>query len=144
MSTVEVSFIVESSKEKCPFEFTVLLNKKEIETIHGFESSHKFFLTVSDEESDHVLEIVMQGKNAEHTKVSPSGEILDDILVTVKDVKIDGIELGHVFLEHSIYSHNFNGTKESIEELFAGTMGCNGIVKFCFSTPAYIWLLENL
>ena len=37
-----------------------------------------------------------------------------------------------------------NGTQESVDDDFFGTMGCNGTVRLKFSSPVYLWLLETV
>ena len=56
----------------------------------------------------------------------------------------DEIELKQIFIDHAVYTHNFNGTQTEIQDKFYGEMGCNGTVSFKFTTPVYLWLLENL
>ena len=144
MSTINFGFTLESTQSHCPFEFVVSIDGKSVDTVSGFDGSHICSIEISDDTADHVIEISMQGKTAEHTKIDSDGNILEDILVTVTKAQLDDIELGHAFLEHATYSHDFNGTQDPVTVPFVGVMGCNGIVRFVFSTPAYLWLLENL
>lgn len=95
-------------------------------------------------EQDHVLEIKMSGKTSAHTVLDESGNISQDRCVQISDFKICDIMIGHAFTVHSIYEHDTNGTTEIKQERFFGEMGCNGTVSFRFSTPIYIWLLENI
>ena len=37
-----------------------------------------------------------------------------------------------------------NGTQPEIADNFFGIAGCNGTISFRFSTPIYLWLLENM
>lgn len=144
MSLIKITFDLESNQLQCPFVFDIVLDDNVAIAINGFDQPHFCEIDVADDEADHVLEVRMRGKTAEHTKINDAGEIIDDILVTVKNFRIDDIDLGHTFLEHTTYSHDFNGTQDLVTVPFVGVMGCNGIVKFKFSTPAYFWLLENL
>jgi len=97
-----------------------------------------------DAQHDHVLSFEMQGKLPEHTKINDSGEILEDRCVTITNIAFDDIELGHMVSEIARYHHDTNGTTAPITEHFYGTMGCNGRVELRFSTPIYLWLLENM
>jgi hypothetical protein len=124
--------------------FDIVLDGTVVSMIKGFDHLHVCSVDVTDEDADHVLEIRMQGKTADHTEIDSQGEIIQDILVSISEVQFNDIDLGHVFLEHSVYSHNFNGTQDPVTVPFLGTMGCNGSIEFRFSTPAYLWLLENL
>lgn len=96
------------------------------------------------EERDHVLSFEMQGKLPEHTKINEAGEILEDRSITITDIAFDDIQLGHMFTEVSHYHHDTNGTTGSVIDPFYGIMGCNGRVEMRFSTPIYLWLLENM
>jgi hypothetical protein len=99
---------------------------------------------ILDSENQHSLKFVMKGKKPEHTQISTTGEIVSDARLIITDVCFDEIALGHVLTQHSSYSHNFNGTGASVNCDFFGEMGCNGTVELKFSTPIYLWLLENL
>ena len=96
------------------------------------------------EEQEHHLVFKMQGKLPEHTQISDTGEILQDRLITISDFAFDDIPLGHMFTEVSRYHHDTNGTTEAVSEPFYGVMGCNGRVEMRFTTPIYLWLLENM
>lgn len=91
-----------------------------------------------------IIEFELSGKTAAHTGIDESGEITHDELVTISAVSIDEIELGHLLTEKAVYQHNFNGSQPMTEEQFFGAMGCNGVVRFEFSSPFYLWLLENM
>jgi hypothetical protein len=96
------------------------------------------------EEHDHVLTFEMQGKLPEHTKITEAGEILEDRCVTITDIALDDIPLGHMITEVATYHHDTNGTTAPVTDSFYGTMGCNGRVEMRFTTPVYLWLLENM
>lgn len=93
---------------------------------------------------DHVMEISLIDKQPEHTKVDIDNNIVSDRVVEIIQVSLDGIELDHAFLENTKYCHDFNGSGPEIIDNFYGTMGCNGVVRFEFTSPCYLWLLENL
>jgi hypothetical protein len=97
-----------------------------------------------DVEAEHVLKLVLKHKQAEHTTISESGEILNDSCLKISGLKFDEIELGFNILQKAVYCHNFNGTSKTIEHKFFDTMGCNGTVELKFTTPIYLWLLEHM
>jgi hypothetical protein len=103
--------------------------------------SHEF---ADQDDRDHTLVFEMRGKLPEHTQISDTGEILQDRVIEISDVAFDDIALGHMFMEQSRYYHNTNGSTDPVVEAFYGAMGCNGHVKMQFSTPIYLWLLENM
>jgi hypothetical protein len=90
------------------------------------------------------VEFVLSGKTVDHTKIDQAGDIVADETVEITDVTVDDININQVFVEQAVYCHDFNGTKEPVEDQFFGTMGCNGTVSLSFSTPFYMWLLENM
>ena len=100
-------------------------------------------IDIDDDENTHVLEMVMDGKKSHHTRVSSTGEIEQDVVIAIKNLAFDGIALGHTLIEKAVYLHDHNGTTSPRETQFFGTMGCNGTVRLTFTTPIYLWLLEN-
>lgn len=106
--------------------------------------THDIAMDVSDHDGSHVLEFVMLGKDSHHTQLNASGEIVKDAVITVQDLAFDGIILGQVVAEQAVYVHDTNRTTALLQQPFYGTMGCNGTVRLEFTTPFYIWLLENL
>ena len=115
------------------FESYEALNKKVIEYT---------FADLVD--ATHVLEIEMMGKLPTDTEIDPQGNILSDKSITVENLAFDEIALGHLVTELATYTHNFNGSQDTIQDQFFGSMGCNGIVKLEFTSPVYLWMLENM
>ena len=93
--------------------------------------------------ADHLLTITLSGKLPKHTEVDDQGNIVSDLLVNVSQFSLESVPIDHVVWRQSKYYHDFNGTQPSITDEFFGDMGCNGRVEFKFSSPVYIWLLEN-
>ena len=99
---------------------------------------------VSDDDGEHELRIVISGKTAEHTKVDAQGNIIKDVVVNIPSVTIDDIDVDQLFNEKCVYTHDFNGSQPEIQDTFYGAAGCNGTISFRFTTPIYLWLLENM
>ena len=99
---------------------------------------------VSDDDGEHELRIVISGKTPEHTLVDKTGNIIKDVVVNISNITIDEIDVGQLFNEKCVYTHDFNGTRPEIEDTFYGVAGCNGTISLKFSTPIYLWLLENM
>lgn len=97
-----------------------------------------------DDNADHSIKFVLKNKTDQHTQIDESGVIISDACLTVDNPAFDDIELGHMFVEQTVYEHNFNGTQTTTQQGFYGVMGCNGTVTMEFSTPIYLWLLENM
>jgi len=98
----------------------------------------------SDNEGDHVLRVILKNKQPEHTCIDQSGAIVSDALLTISDFNFDEIDCTQLVQTHAVYRHNFNGTGVDVENKFFGSMGCNGTVELKFTTPLYLWLLENM
>jgi hypothetical protein len=47
-------------------------------------------------------------------------------------------------IDQLVYEHNANGTGPLVQDKFYGEMGCNGTVTLEFSSPTYLWLLEQM
>ncbi len=123
-------------------EFTVWLDGK---AVHELESnSDHVKLEISDDAASHELVFELVGKRDDHTQLDEQGKIVEDAVITVSNLVIDNIDVTDVFFSHSEYRHNFNGNGDAAVEKCYGVMGCNGTVSFKFSTPIYLWLLENM
>jgi len=96
------------------------------------------------EDSEYVIKFKLSEKTTEHTRIDQSNNIISDEIVEIADITVDDINIDQLIVEKSVYHHDFNGTRELVEDKFFGSMGCNGEVEFRFSTPFYIWLLENM
>jgi hypothetical protein len=103
--------------------------------------SHEF---ADLDDQDHTLVFEMRGKMPVHTQVADTGEILQDRVIEISDVAFDDILLSHMFTEQCQYHHNNNDITDPVIDQFYGVMGCNGRVEMRFSTPIYLWLLENM
>lgn len=104
-------------------------------------------IAFSDAEAEHTLEIEMSGKTYAHTKLAEDGTVVSDTAIEVYDFCLEDIEIGYNVTSASKYVHSYNNpdpNAEIISEQFNNNMGCNGVATFKFSTPAFIWLLENV
>lgn len=102
------------------------------------------FLFDDADEGRHVVEFVVSGKTSEHTRIDADGNIVADETVEIVNVTVDDIEINQLFTEKAVYCHDFNGTQDTVDDQFYGTAGCNGVIRLEFTTPFYIWLLENM
>jgi len=140
------SFTATPTDPEAPLGLSVWLNDSVLFDTDCFVKTQTICVEFDDEIEDveHTVKIVLKNKTAAHTKINESGEIVKDSMISITDVKLDDIELGQVFFEQSCYVHAFNKEEEPVVDQFYGNMGCNGFVEFKFSTPMYIWLLENM
>jgi hypothetical protein len=99
---------------------------------------------ISDADSEHELTFELFGKLPEHTKITETGEIVSDALLEINNITLDGIDLDQIFQSLAVYHHDFNGSQAPADHKFHGSIGCNGTVTLKFTTPVYLWLLENM
>ena len=99
------------------------------------------------------LIIKRSGKTKGQTVINENGDVLKDQLLDIKSIEIDEIDIGALVYE-GIYTPEYPepwatqqreaGTelKESFKNVTQ--IGHNGTWRFKFSSPFYMWLLENL
>jgi hypothetical protein len=102
--------------------------------IHEFES----------QDQSHYFKIRLKNKTHQHTQIDESGQIISDALITIKNVCLDEIQIDQLMCEKAEYIHDGNGSKTIAIHKFYGNLGCNGHAQLQFSTPVYLWLLENM
>ena len=111
------------------------------------------FEHVLTEGNDYTLIIKRSGKGKNQTIVNDKGDILKDQLLNIKSIEIDEIDIGALVYEGT-YTPDYpepwaTQQRESgveLPESFKNVtkMGHNGVWQFTFSSPFYMWLLENL
>jgi hypothetical protein len=102
--------------------------------------THEF----SDDDGKHTLRITLKNKLPEHTRIDDQDNIVSDALLSITEIAFDEIDCTQIVQELAVYRHNLNGAGPEIEDRFFGDMGCNGTVELKFTTPVYLWLLENM
>ena len=128
-----------------PLGFEAWLDQTKFFDTEHVQESQTVVTEMPDNDGDHELRLVMKNKLPEHTQVDADGNIVGDARLVITDLTFDDIPLGYIVTEKSQYFHDRNSTSESpIAEKFHGEMGCNGTVSLKFSTPMYLWLLENM
>ena len=143
MSTAILSFLVAATgpdlRLVVRLDDTVIYDGYPVEKPESI--SHEF---ADEDGKTHALVFEMSGKKPAHTQMSDTGEILSDRVIEISDVRFDDIALGQMFIEQCRYHHNTNDSTDPIVDSFYGIMGCNGRVEMRFTTPIYLWLLENM
>ena len=99
---------------------------------------------MSDADGEHELTFELFGKLPEHTKITETGEIVSDALLEINNITLDGIDFDQLLQSLAVYHHDVNGTQAPADYKFYGSIGCNGTVTLKFTTPIYLWLLENM
>jgi hypothetical protein len=144
MEKISLSFEVSATSSANDVSVSVFLDQAEIFSAPASALPQRVDYEFNDVEGQHVLAIQMSGKTQEHTQIDGEGNIIDDVLVGVKNVELDGINIDKLIWSLANYQHDFNGTQPTTTMKFYGTMGCNGTVSLEFTTPVYLWLLENM
>ena len=106
-----------------------------------------------DEGKEYQLIIKRSGKDNRQTILDSGQKIIKDQLLHIKSIEIDEIDIGGLVFE-GIFTPNYpepwatqqreagNDLRDSFKNVTQ--MGFNGEWKFTFSSPFYMWLLENL
>ena len=108
------------------------------------QKNYRISTDLSDDEGEHELRLVLKNKLSEHTQVDADNTIISDARISVSHIEFDGIALNQLVPDLAKYQHNFNGTGSLTIDKFYGELGCNGTVTLKFTTPVYLWLLENM
>lgn len=142
ISTLTFNVVPNDPSKPLGFEFWV--NDQQITNIDAVSESASLRCEFDNEqEQTHQVKIVVKNKTADHTRVNEQGEIVQDSLLEIKNFKVDDFEIDQVVRTNAVYRHNFNGSQDWVDDKFYNTVGCNGTITFEFSTPSYLWLLEN-
>ena len=106
-----------------------------------------------EEEKQYNLIIKRSGKSNSQTVINEKGDILKDQLLNIKRIEIDEIDIGALVYE-GVYTPKYpepwaTQQREAGNDLTASfknvtKIGHNGEWQFTFSSPFYMWLLENL
>ena len=134
METVEISFFLSSTDYRCNLGFEVYHNEHKVYNTEHVAQHTPISFVIDANQGTHKLTFIMKNKTDAHK----------DACLQIINLMFDCIKLEHTFLEQCVYQHDFNGTREPVEESFYGDMGCNGKVIFCFSSPIHLWLIKNM
>ena len=141
---ITLKFILSSTDYSVPLGMRVCLDQKIIYENTHVNSEQQLECQLLDAEADHELTFELFGKKPEHTKINEAGEIVSDAMLSITNLEIDGIDVDQIIQSLAVYHHDFNGTQSPVEDKFYRNLGCNGTLKLKFSTPVYLWLLENM
>ena len=143
-NTISITFELSSSNDQAELGLEAWVDDEKFVDIAHVQGQQLIKIDMSDTDGDHELRLILKNKTAAHTKIDEDGAIVSDATLIIADLAFDEIKLGHMVTKLATYSHDFNGTKEPVQEQFYGEIGCNGTVSLGFTTPMYLWLLENM
>jgi hypothetical protein len=147
MDTVKFSCNLNISTPEKPLDFKILLDDTPIYEIVTEQQSYEFSYDIPEDNESHVIKFIMDGKTDRHTVIDENNNIVESAQVEINNVSLEDIDLTDLFLgktDLAVYTHNGNGYSDETTETFDFCMGCNGTAEFAFSTPIYLWLLENM
>ena len=145
MDTTKLSFDIETSDAECPMGIEIWLDDAVLLSNNHVQEKIRFSHDIGDDGvGERKLRIVISGKPSDYTQVDDQGNIIKDATLQISQVEIDTLDVNQLFLDKCVYTHDFNGTQPEIADTFHGIAGCNGTISFEFSTPIYLWLLENM
>ena len=144
MNNASISCSISTSDPSTNLGLEIWLDTQQLFVTDHVDNTVDLIWPLDDDEADHELCFIMKNKTTDLTQVDKNGNIIKDAVIKITNLSFDEIELRQVFNDHAEYTHDFNGTKDMVTEKFYGEMGCNGTVSLEFTTPIYLWLLENM
>lgn len=140
----KIQFDISSDNPGAALEVEVWIDQNKILDAQIVESRHVEYRLDDNIDGDHELRFVLKNKTDKDTVVDENGKIVKDSLIKIENLFFDDIDISEAFIQLSEYRHNNNGHSDVVVERLLGGMGCNGTVTLKFTTPIYLWLLENL
>jgi len=143
--TASITLNLDTTDATAELGFEAWIDDRKFLDVDHVKQAQQVTLELEDQDdAEHELRLVLKNKTDEHTRIDDNGNILTDARLRISDVTFDEIQLGHMFVEQAVYTHNFNGTGDTIQAKCYGELGCNGTVSLKFTTPIYLWLLEHM
>jgi hypothetical protein len=143
-TTFNISCEIDTTDASVPLDIAVFVDDQPIFDHACVDGAVRISHDLPEDDGNHELRFVMQHKQPEHTQIDEAGNIVKDARIVIRNIAFDDILLGQIMVEKATYTHSFNGSGETVTEKFYSEMGCNGTVSLKFSTPIYLWLLENM
>lgn len=94
-------------------------------------------------EGSHKIIVELYDKDKYQT-VLENGKIIKDQLLNINNITFDEIDIGHLIWTKSNYYPTIKDPLQEYPFKNCVNLGWNGAWEFEFTTPIYIWLLENI
>jgi hypothetical protein len=133
-----------SSDISVPLGMTISINGQPVWHSDHVAESVTWQHEIDNDAGSHELAFEMFGKLPDHTEVDDQGNLIKDAMLSICNVKFDDIDISRIMVNNAKYYHDFNGSQAPQEDRFFRDLGCNGRVVLNFTTPVYLWLLENM
>jgi hypothetical protein len=144
MDTIKFNCVISSTNTAVPLGMEIWMDDQKFFDQDHINQDYKIEHEISDDDGEHTLRFVLKNKLPEHTQVDSDGGIVSDTTVTVSGIRFDDIDCDYLTVKLAEYHHDFNSSGAATIDKFYGVMGCNGTVSLKFTTPIYLWLLENM
>ena len=131
-------------------EFKILIDDKEMIHQQLYGSAVQYFEFDSEiDEGNHKLIVQFLNKESSDTVKNNNGEIISDLLLNIESIEIDEIDLGSLKWTHNDYVPEYPDdyeAKNSSPKIVKNcvNLGWKGSWILPFTSPYYIWLLENM
>lgn len=146
METVNIKFTLEPEWFNNAPKIKVAINDQTLLDVElGTRLEYEQTVELEDD-SNHQLTFTLHNKTKYDTVVK-DGVIEKDTLIKISNIELEDIDLTSMLSlnkELFYYEHDNNGTTQLEKHTLYDTLGCNGTATINFTTPFYIWLLENL
>jgi hypothetical protein len=140
---LEIDF--SANKDCADIVLEVYCDNKKISEYPAQAVKQTICIELAEHPADHVLSLIMRGKNRTHTRVDNLGQIIDDVYIVIDRLEFEELDMREIFCQGQLcYTHSFNQHQPAILDEFYGFIGCNGTVDIKFSTPIFLWLNEYL
>jgi hypothetical protein len=127
-------------------QFSIWLDDNQIVSSEiASQAQQEFAFEHTIDEGEHSLKIRLENKTDSDTKVV-NGEVVNDMLLNIDDITFDDISLGNLLWSAEYYPDRpkqYNGQIVTKLENCVN-LGWNGTWVLKFTSPFYIWLLEQL
>lgn len=144
-----------SARKQPEFKISVNGNKQVHDRLKGATNETEYFdFDLEIAEGENFIEIELLNKGFGDTTVDQDGNILDDLLLNIDSIEIDEIDLGSLKWTLSDYQPVYperykaevfrrgDNLPDSVKNCV--NLGWNGKWVLPFTSPFYIWLLENI
>jgi hypothetical protein len=144
MDTIRFNCVISSTDITVPLGMEIWLDDQKLFDQDHVDHTYPVEYEMPDDDGDHELRFVLKHKRLDHTQVDADGNIVSDARIIVSGIRFDDIDCQYLTTELAEYQHDFNGSGQPTIDKFYGEIGCNGTVSLKFTTPIYLWLLENM
>jgi hypothetical protein len=142
--TWKIQCDISSTNPDSALQLEIWINNEKILDSQIVEPRHFEYRMPDDDDGEYELKFLLKNKKDSDTTVDELGNILHDSLINISNIKVDDIEVNQLMYHLVTYTHDNNGHGPVTENKFFGTLGCNGTATLKFTTPIYLWLLENM